>query len=143
MRFMLIVKADRRSEAGLLPTEELIVAMGRFHAEMERAGVLLGAEGLQPSSKGARVRFSGGKATVTHGPFPEPRDLVGGIWVIQAGSKAEAIDWARRCRPFLDESAAGRDAEIEIRQVLELTDFPQGERLARIEEQVAGSAGGS
>jgi hypothetical protein len=121
MRFMLMIKADRNTEAGVLPSKELMAAMGRFNQEMVTAGVMLAGEGLQPSSKGARVRFSAGKRSVIDGPFTETKALVAGFWLIQVGSKEEAIDWARRCPDPLGEGVA---AEIEIRQVYEMSDFP-------------------
>src|SRR5712692_5634701 len=96
MRFMMLVKANKDSEAGVLPSKELIAAMGRFNEEMAKAGVMLAAEGLQSSSKGARIKFSGGKRTVTDGPFTETKELLAGFWLIQAKSKAEAIEWAKR-----------------------------------------------
>jgi hypothetical protein len=116
MRFMLQVRASRDSEAGKMPSKELIAAMGRFNEEMIKAGVMLAGEGLHPSSKGARVSFAGGKPTVTQGPFANVDELVSGFWMIQVGSKEEAIDWARRV-PF-------EDGVIEIRQVFEASDFP-------------------
>ena len=120
MRFMLIVRANKDSEAGVPPSRELIEAMGRFNEEMAKAGVMLAGEGLQPSSKGARVRFSGGKRTVIDGPFAETRELIAGFWMIQVKSKQEAIEWARRApAPFGED----QEAEIEIRQVFELSDF--------------------
>ena len=97
MRFMMIVKASKASEAGIMPGKELLTAMGRYNEELAKAGALLAGEGLHPSSKGARVRFSGAERTVTHGPFPETGQLVAGFWLIQAKSLEEAIDWARRC----------------------------------------------
>src|SRR5688572_2323173 len=114
---MMIVKADKDSEAGKLPDEKILADMATFNEEMVKAGVMLAGEGLQASSKGARVRFSGGKPTVTDGPFTETKELVAGFWLIQVRSKAEAIEWARRV-PFVD-------GEIEIRQVFELEDFGQ------------------
>src|SRR6266542_1813688 len=118
MRFMAIVKADRDSEAGVLPSTELLADMGKFNDELAKAGVLLAAEGLQPSSKGARVRFSGNKRTVIDGPFAETKELIAGFWLWQVKSKAEAIEWVKRCpNPFSGES------EIEIRQVFEAEDF--------------------
>ena len=120
MRFMILLKADRNSEAGVLPSRELVAAMGKYNEEMAKAGVLLAAEGLQASSKGARVRFSGGKRTVTDGPFVETTSLVAGFWMIQVKSKQEAIEWVKRC----PEPHAGGEAEIEIRQVFEASDFP-------------------
>jgi hypothetical protein len=120
MRFMILLKADRNSEAGVLPSRELVAAMGKYNEEMAKAGVLLAAEGLQASSKGARVRFSGGKRTVTDGPFVETKSLVAGFWMIQVKSKQEAIEWVKRC----PEPHVGGETEIEIRQVFEAADFP-------------------
>ena len=118
MRFMVIVKANKDSEAGVLPDEKLLADMGNFNEQLAKAGVLLAAEGLQPSSKGARVRFSGAKRTVIDGPFAETKELVAGFWLWQVKSKEEAIEWVRRCpNPFPGES------EIEIRQVYEAEDF--------------------
>ena len=121
MRFMMIVKASKDSEAGVLPSTELVKAMGKFNEEMVKSGVLLAAEGLHPSSQGARVRFSGGKTTVVDGPFTEAKELIAGFWLIQVKSKPEAIQWASRC-PSPDED--GLDGEIEIRRVFEASDFP-------------------
>jgi hypothetical protein len=121
MRFMMMVRASAESETGIPPTRELIEAMGRYNEEMAKAGVLLAGEGLQPSSKGARVRFSGGQRTVLDGPFSETKELIAGFWLIQARSKEEAVEWARRCPAPMGE---GADAEIEIRQVFETADFP-------------------
>jgi hypothetical protein len=121
MRFMMMVRADKDTEAGVLPTEEMLADMGRFNDEMVRAGVMLAGEGLQASSKGARVRFSGGTPTVIDGPFAETKELIAGFWLIQVKSKAEAIEWARRV-PF-------QDGELEIRQVFELDDFRPGEAI--------------
>ena len=118
MRFMVIIKADARSEAGEMPSERLLTEMGKYNEELVRAGVLLAGEGLHPSSKGARVRFSGSKRTVVDGPFTETKELVAGFWLIQVTSKEEAIEWAKRI-PNPD----GVDAEIEIRQVFEPEDF--------------------
>lgn len=119
MRFMVIVKATKDSEAGALPDEKLLAAMGAFNEELVKAGVLLAAEGLQPSSKGARVRFSGDKRTVIDGPFTETKELIAGFWLWQVKSKEEAIDWVKRCpNPF-----PGIESEIEIRQVFEAEDF--------------------
>jgi hypothetical protein len=119
MRFMVIVKADKNSEAGVMPDEKLLSEMGKYNEELARAGVLLAAEGLQPSSKGARVRFSGAKRTVVNGPFPETKDLVAGYWLFQVKSKEEAIDWVKRC----PNPHPGSESEIEIRQVFEADDF--------------------
>jgi hypothetical protein len=118
VRFMMLVKADKNSEAGVLPSEELLAAMGKYNEELAKAGVLLAGEGLQPSSKGARITFSGEKRTVTDGPFTEAKELIAGYWLIQVKSKEEAIEWAKRCpNPMEGES------EIEIRQVFEAEDF--------------------
>ena len=119
MRFMVIVKATRNSEAGALPTKELLAEMGAFNEELSKAGVMLAGEGLQPSSKGARVKFSGSKRTVVDGPFPETKELVAGFWMWKLKSKEEAIEWAKRC----PHPMPGEDAEIEIRQVFEAEDF--------------------
>jgi len=121
MRFMMLIKADKNTEAGVLPSKELIAAMGKFNEDMMKAGVLLGGEGLQASSKGARVRFSPGKRTVIEGPFADSKDLIAGFWLIQVKSKEEAIAWAKRCPDPLGEDM---EAEIEIRQVFEASDFP-------------------
>ena len=115
MRFMIIVKADKNSEAGIMPTEEILAAMGKFNEELVNAGVMLAGEGLQPSSKGARVKFSGGKPAVIDGPFAETEELVAGFWIWQVKSKDEAIAWLERS-PF-------QDAEIEVRQIFEAEDF--------------------
>ena len=115
MRFMLIVKADKNSEAGNPPDEKILGDMANFNEQMLKAGVMLAGEGLQPSSRGSRVYFSGGKTRIVDGPFAESKELVGGFWLIQAKSKAEAIEWAKRA-PFVD-------AQVEIRQVFELEDF--------------------
>jgi hypothetical protein len=121
MRFMLLVKASKESEAGVMPTHELLAEMGAFNEEMVKAGVLLAGEGLAASSKGARVKFpAGGRPVVTDGPFAETKELVAGYWLIQVKSKAEAIEWARRSPP---PDGPGKDAEIEIRQVFEAADF--------------------
>jgi hypothetical protein len=119
MRFMVMVKATKESEAGVMPSEQLLNDMGKFNEELSKAGVMLAGEGLQPSSKGARVRFSGTKRTVVDGPFTETKDLVAGFWIFQVKSKQEAIDWVKRCpNPF-----PGGDSEIEIRQIFEAEDF--------------------
>jgi hypothetical protein len=115
MRFMLIVKASDKSEAGILPTEKELAEMGKFNEEMIKNGIMLTGDGLQASSKGARVTFKGGKPTVVDGPFTETKELVAGFWLIQAKSKQEAVEWARRV-PFVD-------GQIEVRQVFELEDF--------------------
>jgi hypothetical protein len=117
MRFMMLVKASKDSEAGALPSKELLAAMGQFNEEMAKAGVLLAGEGLQASSKGARITFSGSKRSVTDGPFAETKELLAGFWMIQVKSKAEAIAWASRV-PFTDGEV------VEVRQVFEASDFP-------------------
>jgi hypothetical protein len=116
VRFMVIVKADKNTEAGVMPSEQLLADMGKFNEELVNAGVMLAGEGLHPSSKGARVKFSGGKQIVTDGPFPEAKELIAGFWLWQVKSKEEAIEWLKRA-PF-DEGA-----ELEIRQVFEADDF--------------------
>ena len=118
MRFMVIVKADRNTEAGVMPSQELLTAMGKYNEELVNAGVLLAGEGLHPSSKGARVRFSGTKRSVVDGPFAETKELVAGYWLWQCKSLAEAIEWAKRCPNPMNE-----DSDLEIRQVFELDDF--------------------
>src|SRR5215212_2520229 len=115
MRFMVMVKASKDSEAGKMPSRELLAAMGKYNEELVKAGVLVAGEGLQPSSKGARVRFSGDQRTVTDGPFPETKELLAGFWLWQVKSLDEAIEWIKRA-PFVD-------GEIEIRQVFEADDF--------------------
>lgn len=134
MRFMVMVKATKDSEAGKMPSEELLSAMAKFNEEMVKAGVMLDANGLQTSSKGARVRFSGAKRTVIDGPFAETKELVAGYWILQVESKAEAIEWIKRCpNPHEGES------EIEIRQIFELEDFGDSEAVEhhrRLGEQI-------
>jgi hypothetical protein len=118
MRFMIIVKATADSEAGKMPSAELLTEMGKFNEQLVNAGVLLAGEGLHPSSKGARIRYDGASRTVTDGPFPETKELIAGFWLIQVKSKEEAIEWMKRCpNPFDGPS------EIEIRQVFEMEDF--------------------
>jgi hypothetical protein len=132
MRFMIIVKASRDSEAGRLPSRELLEAMGRYNEELARAGILLAGEGLQPSSKGVRVRFAGDRRTVIDGPFSETKELIAGYWLWQVRSKEEAIEWVRRC----PNPMPGTEAEIEIRQVFEPEDL--GEALTpELREQEA------
>ena len=116
MRVMILIKATKDSEAGVLPSRELLTAMGKFNEELVKAGVLLAGEGLHPSSKGFRISFSGGNRTVTDGPFTEAKELIAGFWLIQVKSKEEALEWASRV-PFVD-------GEIEVRQVFETSDFP-------------------
>lgn len=142
MRFMLIVKATPDSEAGVMPSEEMLAAMGRYNEELVKAGVLLAGEGLQPSSKGARVHFSGANRSVSDGPFAETRELVAGFWLIQARSLAEAIEWVKRCP-----NPHPEDTCIEIRQVFEAEDFgaeftPElREQEERLRAQLGGHAG--
>jgi hypothetical protein len=116
---MIIIKASQDSEAGVMPTEELLTAMGNYNEELVKAGIMLEGEGLHPSSKGARVRFSGEKRTVIDGPFAETKELIAGYWIWQVKSKQEAIDWVKRC----PNPMPGTDAEIEIRQIFEAEDF--------------------
>jgi hypothetical protein len=118
MRFMVLVKATKDSEAGVPPDQKLFAEMGKFNEELTKAGVLLAAEGLQPSSKGARVRFSGDKRTVIDGPFAETKELIAGFWLWQVKSKEEAIEWVKRCP-----NPTGAEGEIEIRQVFEAEDL--------------------
>ena len=145
MRFMILVKATNNSEAGVLTDERLLTEMGKYNEELVKAGVLLAGEGLQPSSKGARVRFSGDKRTVIDGPFAETKELIAGFWLWQVKSKEEAIEWVKRCpNPF-----PGTESEIEIRQVFEAEDFgaeftpelrEQEERLRAQSEQAKKAA---
>jgi hypothetical protein len=131
MRFMVIVKATKDSETGVMPSEELLVAMGKFNEEMVKAGIMLDGNGLQPSSKGARIRFNGDKRTVIDGPFAETKELVAGYWIIQVKSKAEAIEWMKRA-PF-------QDGVVEIRPLFELEDFAPSEALdhhKRLQQQM-------
>ncbi|WP_095128310.1 YciI family protein [Pseudomonas sp. Irchel s3h14] len=138
MRFMIIVKASQDSEAGVMPSEELMTAMGNYNEELVKAGILIECDGLQPSSKGARVRFSGDQRTVIDGPFAETKELIAGYWIWQVKSKQEAIEWVKRC----PNPMPGTDAEIEIRQVYEAEDFgaeftPElREQEERLREQV-------
>ncbi len=142
MRFVAMVKANKDSEAGVLPSEELLTEMGKFNEELVKAGMLLGAEGLQASSKGARVKFSGTKRTVIDGPFAETKELIAGFWILQAKSREEVIEWIKRCpNPMAGES------EIEIRQVFEADELGEGftpelrEKEERIRAQVAAKRG--
>src|SRR5687768_16505550 len=118
MRVMVLVKATKDSEAGVMPRQELLTEMGKFNEELVKAGVMLAGEGLQPSSKGARVHFSGDKRTVTDGPFAETKELIAGFWIWQCKSKQEAIEWVKRCP-----NPTGAEAMVEIRQVFENDDF--------------------
>ena len=119
MRFMVMVKATKNSEAGRLPTEDLLAAMGRFNEELVKAGVMLAGEGLQPSAKGKRVKFAAGKRTVVDGPFAETNELIAGFWLWQCKSMDEAVEWVKRC----PDPMPGEESEIEIRQVFEAEDF--------------------
>ena len=119
MRFMIIVKADKRSEAGVMPSTQLLTDMGKYNEELVKAGVMLAGEGLHPSSKGARVKFSGAKRTVIDGPFAETKELIAGFWLFDVKSKAEAIEWVKRA----PNPMPGTEPEIEIRQVFEADDF--------------------
>jgi hypothetical protein len=119
MRFMVIVKATKNSEAGILPSPELLNAMGKFNEELMKAGIMLSGDGLQASSKGARVKFSGANRTVTDGPFAETKELIAGFWIWQCKSKQEAIEWVKRC----PNPMPGEESEIEIRQLFEAEDF--------------------
>jgi hypothetical protein len=140
MRYMVLVKATKDTEAGVMPSEELLAEMGRFNEELVKAGVMLAGEGLHPSSKGAKVRFSGEARTVVDGPFAETKELIAGFWIWRVNSREEAIEWARRCP-----NPTGGEGELELRQVFEAEDFgaeftpelrEQEERLrAQIEEQ--------
>jgi hypothetical protein len=131
MRFMILVKATKDSEAGARPPEELFAAMADYHEQLVKAGVLLDASGLQPSSKGWRVKYSGGKRTVIDGPFTEAKELVAGYTMIQVKSREEAIEWSRR---FPNPTIDGRDCEIEVRQLFELEDFGESEAIDRFRE---------
>jgi hypothetical protein len=126
VRFMMIVKANKDSEAGKMPSEELLAAMAKYNEELVKAGVLVDLSGLQSSAKGARVRFSGGKTSVIDGPFAETRELIAGYWVINVKSLQEAIDWARRAPA---PHGPNEETEIEIRQFFELEDFAPGEAI--------------
>jgi hypothetical protein len=138
MKFMLIRRADKDTEAGVIPSQELFAAMMKYNEQLVKAGVLVGAEGLQPSSKGARVKFSGGKPKVLDGPFAETKELIAGFTMIEAKSKQEAIDWVKRW-PAMD---AGGGVEIEIRQVFEAADFGPAitPQLREQEEQLRAQA---
>jgi hypothetical protein len=141
MRFMVLLKATKDTEAGVPPSERTIADMSKYNEELAKAGVLLGAEGLQPSSKGARVRFLGSKRTVIDGPFTETKELIAGFWLIQAKTKEEAVEWVKRCPNTLE-----GEFEIEVRQVFEADDFGEAftpelrEREERMYEQMADNA---
>jgi hypothetical protein len=138
MRVMILLKASKNTEAGMMPSEQLLADMGKYNEELVKAGVMLAGEGLHPSAKGARVKFSGGKTTVVQGPFTEAKDLIAGFWLWQVKSMAEAIEWVKHCPHPLDQ-----EAEIEIRQVFEADDFgaeftPElREREERLRTQIA------
>ena len=135
MRFMVIRKADQDTEAGMMPSEELLTAMGKYVEEMVKAGVMLSGEGLKPSSRGARVKFSGGKPVVIDGPFAEAKELIAGVSVIEVGSKEEAIEWVKRWPPI----DGNGEVEIEIREFYELSDFGSSEGVeyhVQLQEQM-------
>ena len=132
MRFMILVKASKDSEAGVLPSAELLTAMGKFNEQLVKAGVMVAGEGLQSSAKGARVRFSGSKRTVIDGPFAETRELIAGFWIFQVKSKEEAIEWVKRA----PNPMPGTESEIEIRQIFEAEDFGDlAQQLPHVFEQ--------
>lgn len=133
MRFMIIVKANKDSEAGIMPEEDLIAAMATYHEGLAKAGVLLDANGLHPSSKGWRIKYEGGKRRVIDGPFAETKELIAGYTIIQVKSREEALEWARRFP-----NPHNGDGEIEIRQLFELEDFTQGEAIERFREMAVG-----
>ena len=140
MRVMVMVKASKATEAGEMPSEKLLTEMGKFNEELVKAGVILAGEGLQPSSRGARVRFSGSKRTVVDGPFSETKELVSGFWLWQVKSMEEAIEWVKRCP-----NPTGEESEIEIRRVFEAEDFGPAltPELRAQEERLRAEAGGS
>jgi len=129
MRFMIIVKATKDSEAGVMPEEKLIAAMATYHEELAKAGALLDASGLQPSLKGWRIKYSGGKRTVVDGPFAETKELIAGYTIIQVKSKEEALEWTKRFP-----NPAMKDGEIEVRQLFELEDFSPSEAIERFRD---------
>ncbi len=140
MRFMVIVKATKDSEAGIMPSTELLNEMGKYNEELVKAGIMLAGEGLQPSSKGARIRFSGDKRTVIDGPFAETKELIAGYWMWNCKSLQEAIEWVKKC----PNPMPGTDSDIEIRQVFEIEDFGNNatpevrDREARLRAETAG-----
>ena len=136
MRFMIIVKATKDSEAGVMPEEKLIAAMATYHEELQKAGVLLDASGLRPSSKGWRIKYAGGKRTVIDGPFAETKELIAGYTLIQVKSLEEAIEWTKR---FPNPAVDGRQGEIEVRQLFELEDFGPSEAVERFREMGVGT----
>ena len=134
MRFMIIVKATKDSEVGVMPEEKLIAAMATYHEELAKAGALLDASGLQPSSKGWRIKYSGGKRTVIDGPFTETKELVAGYTIIQVKSREEALEWTKRYpNPYL------KDGEIEVRQLFELDDFGPSDAIGRFRDMGIGT----
>ena len=135
MRFMIIVKATKDSEAGVMPAEKLIAEMANYHEELVKAGVLLDASGLQPSAKGWRIKYSGGKRTFVDGPFAETKELVAGYTIIQVKSREEAIEWTKR----FPNPADGKDGEIEVRQLFELEDFGPSDAIERFREMGVGT----
>src|SRR6478735_6769999 len=137
MRFMIIVKATKDSEAGVKPSEELFVAMADYHEQLVKAGVLLDASGLQPSSKGWRIKYSGDRRAVIDGPFTEAKELIAGYTIIQVKSREEALEWSRR---FPNPAINGSDCEIEVRQLFELEDFGESEAIDRFREMGVGGA---
>jgi len=130
MRFMMIVKANQDSEAGVMPKEEMLAAMGKYNEELVKAGVMLDGAGLQPSSKGFRVKYSGGKKTIVDGPFAETKELIAGYWVIEVKSREEALEWAKR----IPAPHEGGEGEIEVRQFFELEDFTPSEAVDKHRE---------
>jgi len=136
MRFMIIVKATKDSEAGVMPEEGLIAEMQKYHEELQKAGMLLDASGLQASSKGWRIKYSGGKRTVVDGPFAETKELIAGYTLIQAKSRAEAVEWTKR---FPNPTIDGAACEIEVRQLFELEDFGPSEAVERFREMGVGT----
>ena len=131
MRFMMIVKASKDSEAGKMPSEELLTAMGKYNEELMKAGVLVDLTGLHPSSKGARIKFQGWKRTVMDGPFAETKELIAGYWIIKVNSLEEAVEWAKRAP---DPHGEGQEGEIEIRQLFEMGDFAPSQAVDRARE---------
>ena len=131
MRFMIIVKATKNSEAGVMPEEKLLAAMGAYHEELAKAGVLLDGSGLQPSAKGWRIKYNGDKRSVIDGPFAETKELISGYTIIQVKSKEQAIEWTKR---FPNPAGEGKPAEIEVRQFFELEDFGPSEAVERMRE---------
>lgn len=135
MRFMIIVKATKDSEAGVMPKEKLIAEMAKYHEELQKTGALLDASGLQSSSKGWRIKYSGGKRTVIDGPFAETKELIAGYTLIQVNARAEAIEWTKR---FPNPAVDGKEGEIEVRQLFELEDFGPSEAVERFRKMGVG-----